>query len=136
MTIPYTKGPEMKQIALFDLRLDRPLAAVVKGSDRRLSVEVFVDTENTTIVIDCSCCRELLTNKLPGGALIPITSSLKRFFESRNMRNIGVRVSGNTMRRVYRGVLDPASIPELHNVLQESLDAYNRNRPRGSIAMR
>ena len=63
----------MKSLGKFDLQFksDR--------SKKIIPVEVLVDQENTIVLLDCSCCVELISSRLPGGIMIPIASSLKEF---------------------------------------------------------
>ncbi|MFW9803822.1 MAG: hypothetical protein ACFFFC_14265 [Candidatus Thorarchaeota archaeon] len=114
----------MKRLGGFDLRLERSL----RSSRKSIPVEVLVDTENTIIVLDCSCCEDLLASRLPGGVLIPIASSLKSFFGTRNMRNIDVQVSGSLMRRTYKGICMEDAVPEIKSVLEGAVSKYNKKR--------
>ena len=112
----------MKRLGGFDLRLERSL----RSSRKSIPVEVLVDTENTIIVLDCSCCENLLASRLPGGVLIPIATSLKSFFGTKDMRNIDVQVNGTLMRRTYRGICREDAVPEIKNVLEGAVSKYNK----------
>jgi hypothetical protein len=114
----------MKRLGGFDLRLERSL----RSSRKSIPVEVLVDTENTIIVLDCSCCEELLASRLPGGVLIPIASSLKSFFGTKDMRNIDVRVNGTLMRRTYKGICMEDTVPEIKSALEGAVSKYNKKR--------
>ncbi|MHA2209553.1 MAG: hypothetical protein ACXABV_10315 [Candidatus Thorarchaeota archaeon] len=114
----------MKSLGGFDLRLERSL----RSSRKSIPVEVFVDSENTIIVLDCSCCEDLLASRLPGGVLIPIASSLKSFFGTKNMRNMDVRVNGTLMRRTYKGICMENAVPEIKDVLERAVDKFNEKR--------
>ncbi|MFX1368241.1 MAG: hypothetical protein ACFFAY_06575 [Promethearchaeota archaeon] len=111
----------MRRLGEFELRLDR-------FARKRMPVEVLVDTENTTVVLDCRCCEELLANKLPGGILIPIASALKGYFEALGMRNIEVNVSGVLMRRTYRGIIDQSHIHNLKTTLENAVSKFGKKR--------
>ncbi|MFW9889398.1 MAG: hypothetical protein ACFFER_14515 [Candidatus Thorarchaeota archaeon] len=114
----------MKRLGRFDLRLERSF----RPSRKSIPVEVLVDTENTVIVLDCSCCEELLASRLPGGVLIPIASSLKTFFGTKDMRNIDVQVNGTLMRRTYKGICMEDSVPEIKSLLEDAVSKYNKKR--------
>ncbi|TFF96173.1 hypothetical protein EU546_01935 [Candidatus Thorarchaeota archaeon] len=109
----------MKQLGAFTLDL---------GKNREMPVEVLVDSENTILVIDCNCCREFVSSRLPGGALIPIASALKDFFGRRGMRNTSVDVNGVVMRRTYKGLLDEAEIPSMTQDLESAVKNFTRKR--------
>ena len=109
----------MKQLGEFTLDL---------GHKKYMPVEVLVDNENTLILIDCNCCEEFLSRRLPGGVLIPIASSLKTFFETRGMRNIDVNVSGVLMRRTYKGLMDICGLPEMTKELEDVVSKFTRKR--------
>ena len=109
----------MKQLGEFTLDL---------GHKKYMPVEVLVDNENTLILIDCNCCEEFLSRRLPGGVLIPIASSLKTFFETRGMRNIDVNVSGVLMRRTYKGLMDISDLPEMTKELEDAVSKFTRKR--------
>ena len=113
------KVSTMKQLGKFTLNL---------GQKKQMPVEVLVDSDNTLILIDCNCCEEYLSSRLPGGVLIPIASSLKTFFESRGMRNIDVHVSGVLMRRTYKGIMDKADLPEMTKELENAVNKFTRKR--------
>jgi hypothetical protein len=113
------KGPTMKQIGEFTLDL---------GKKKFIPVEVLVDNDNTLILIDCNCCEEFLSRRLPGGVLIPIATALKTFFETRGMRNIDVNVSGVLMRRTYKGIMDVADLPEMTRELEQAVNNFTRKR--------
>jgi hypothetical protein len=114
----------MKRLGGFDLRLEWSL----RPSRKSIPVEVLVDTENTIIVLDCSCCKELLASRLPGGVLIPIASSLKSFFGTKDMRNIDVQVNGTLMKRTYKGICVEDAVPEIKSVLEGAVSKYNKKR--------
>ena len=113
----------MKRLDEFPLQLGSG-----RGSKKEIPVEVLVDRENTIVLLDCECCQELLSSRLPGGVLIPIASTLKSFFESRGMRNIDVSVSGTQMRRTYRGVIDPELVPEMRKELETAVAKFTKKR--------
>ncbi len=118
----------MKRLGTFDLILNESHLRTIRGSKKKIPVEVFVDNENTLVILNCECCRELLASRLPGGVLIPIASALKSFFEERGMRNIDVIVSDNTMQRIYKGMIDESLFNQLKTVLQEAVRQYIRKR--------
>jgi hypothetical protein len=93
-------------------------------SRKKIAVEVFVDYENTILSLDVSCCPEFLASKLPGGAIIPIASALKSFFEDQGMRNIDVTVQGNLMHRTYRGIVDETQLPALEREMQIAVEKF------------
>jgi hypothetical protein len=93
-----------------------------------MPVEVLVDTENTTVLLDCGCCEELLANKLPGGILIPIASTMKSYFEAMGMRNIDVNVSGVVMRRTYKGVIEKDQVSNLKTTLENAVSKFGKKR--------
>lgn len=109
----------MKLIGEFTLNL---------SSKREMPIEILLDNENTIIMIDCQCCEEFLSSRLPGGVLIPIASALKVFFGTKGMRNLDVNVSGNVMRRTYKGLLAQDDIPEMTNELEKSVKKFTRKR--------
>ena len=94
------------------------------GSKKEMPVEVLLDQESTIVLIDCHCCEEYLSSRLPGGVLIPIASALKTFFETRLMRNIDVHVSNSVMRRTYKGLIQETDINELIPVLEEAVSKF------------
>ncbi len=105
----------MKLIGKFTLNL---------GSKQEMPVEVLLDSENTILMIDCHCCEENLSSRLPGGVLIPIASTLKTFFGGKGMRNLNVNVSGNVMRRTYKGLIELDAIPEMTKVLEAAVKKF------------
>lgn len=109
----------MKQIGEFTLTL---------GAKKQMPVEVLVDTENTIIVIDCECCTEFLSSRLPGGVLMLIASSLKNFFKVRGMRNVNVNMSGVKMRRTYKGLMDANDLPEITKTLEDAVSKFTKKR--------
>jgi hypothetical protein len=111
----------MKQLGEFILDL---------GHKKHMPVEVLVDNDNTLILIDCNCCEENLSRRLPGGVLIPIATALKTFFGARGMRNIDVNVSGLTMRRTYKGIMDESDLPEMTKELEQAVSNFTRKRKR------
>lgn len=117
---------KMKRLGTFDLRLEKSL----RSSRKRMPIEVLVDSENTIVVLDCSCCEELLASRLPGGVLIPIATSLKEYFNTKKMRNIDVRVNGVHMRRTYKGICEPSAVPEIKIALEAAVGKFNKKRKR------
>jgi len=115
-------GLLMKSLGEFDLQFksDR--------SKKIIPVEVLVDQENTIVLLDCSCCLELISSRLPGGIMIPIASTLKEFFKIHGMRNLGVRVSGNMMRRTYRGIIDAEQVPIMKKELDKRVSKFSKKR--------
>ena len=109
----------MKQLGKFLLDL---------GHKKHMPVEVLVDNDSTLILIDCNCCEEFLSRRLPGGVLIPIATALKTFFEGHGMRNIDVNVSGVMMRRTYKGIMDEADLPEMIKELEKAVSKFTRKR--------
>ncbi|MHA2359201.1 MAG: hypothetical protein ACXAB5_02930 [Candidatus Thorarchaeota archaeon] len=109
----------MKQLGEFTLNL---------GAKKHMPVEVLVDTENTIILIDCNCCEEYLSRRLPGGVLIPIASALKNYFKARGMRNIDVNVSGVQMRRTYKGMIEATDLPEMTETLEQAVAKFTKKR--------
>ena len=109
----------MKQLARFTLNL---------GKKKELPVEVLIDSENTILLLDCNCCEDFVSSRLPGGVLIPIASALKYFFGKRGMRNTSVNVDGVTMRRTYKGVIDEAELPEMTRELEDAVEKFTRKR--------
>jgi len=109
----------MKQLGEFTLNL---------GAKKHMPVEVLVDSENTIILIDCNCCEEFLSSRLPGGVLIPIASALKNYFKARGMRNIDVNVSGVEMRRTYKGVIAETDLPEMTEILEQAVNNFTKKR--------
>jgi hypothetical protein len=114
----------MKRLGGFDIRLEKSFGF----SGRRIPVQILVDQETTTVTLDCGCCEELVANKLPGGVLIPIASTLKLYFKERGMRNVSVGVSGTLMRRTYSGVADETMIPEMRGLLKEAVSSFRKKR--------
>ncbi len=112
----------MKKLGEFSLKFKED------GKQKNMPVEVLADNENTIVVLDCDCCKETLSNRLPGGILIPIASSLKKFFESNGMRIVRVRSSGTLMRRTYKGVLDDALIPEMQKSVETRMADFSKRR--------
>ena len=112
----------MKSLTKFELRFksDR--------SKKTMPVEVLVDRESTFVILDCRCCKDLVSRRLPGGVLIPISSSLKKFFENNGMRNISVNVSDYIMTRIYRGIIDSALIPEMQKLLETRVSQFSKKR--------
>ena len=93
-----------------------------------MPVEVLTDQENTIVLIDCHCCEDFLSSRLPGGVLIPIASALKTFFRTSKMRNLDVHVSGLIMRRTYKGLIESDRLEELTLFLQEAVSKYTRKK--------
>jgi hypothetical protein len=98
------------------------------GSKKSMPVEVLLDQDNTMVIFDCSCCQEIVSSRLPGGVMIPIASTLKMFFEAHGMRNADVRVSGNLMRRIYKGSLDESLVPEMRKLLETRVTKFSKMR--------
>ena len=109
----------MKRIGEFILNL---------SSKREMPIEVLLDNESTIIMIDCHCCEEYLSSRLPGGVLIPIASALKTFFGEKGMRNLDVNVSGNVMRRTYKGLMNQDDIPEMTKELEQAVKKFTRTK--------
>jgi hypothetical protein len=109
----------MKQLGKFTLNL---------GSKKQMPVEVLVDGENTIILIDCTCCEEYLSRRLPGGVLILIASALKKYFKAHNMRNIDVNVSDLQMRRTYKGLIDESNLQEITEILEQAVIKFTKKR--------
>jgi len=109
----------MKRIGEFTLNL---------SSKREMPIEVLLDNENTIIMIDCHCCEEFLSSRLPGGVLIPIASALKNFFGDKGMRNLDVNVNGNMMRRTYKGQMNQDDIPEMTKELENAMKKFTRKK--------
>ncbi len=109
----------MKRIGEFTLNL---------SSKREMPIEILLDTESTIIMIDCHCCEEYLSSRLPGGVLIPIASALKNFFGEKGMRNLDVNVSGNMMRRTYKGQMNQDDVPEMTKVLETAVKKFIRTK--------
>lgn len=112
----------MKKLGEFSLKFKEG------GKQKTMPVEVLADRENTIVILDCDCCQEALSNRLPGGVLIPIASALKKFFESNGMRIVRVRASGNLMRRTYKGVLDESLIEEMQKSLELQISKFSKRR--------
>ena len=110
---------KMKLLGKFTLRLD---------SKKDMPVEVLTDNENTIILIDCHCCEDFLSSRLPGGVLIPISSALKTFFGARKMRNLDVNVSGPIMRRTYKGLIESSQLEEMTLLLEGVVDKFTRKK--------
>jgi hypothetical protein len=109
----------MRLLGNFTLRLD---------SKKEMPVEVLIDQENTIILIDCHCCEDSLSSRLPGGVLIPISSALKTFFGARKMRNLDVNVSGSVMRRTYKGLIENTQIEEMTLLLEDAVNKFTRKK--------
>ncbi|TFH01135.1 MAG: hypothetical protein E4H14_18910 [Candidatus Thorarchaeota archaeon] len=109
----------MKRIGEFTLNL---------SSKREMPIEILLDNENTIIMIDCHCCEENLSSRLPGGVLIPIASALKNFFGEKKMRNLDVNVSGNVMRRTYKGLMNQDDIPEMTKDLESAVKKFTNKK--------
>ena len=109
----------MKLIGKFTLNL---------SSKREMPVEVLLESENTIIMIDCQCCEEYLASRLPGGVLIPIASALKTYFGEKGMRNLDVNVSGNMMRRTYKGQITKEDVPGLTKELEKAVKKFTRKK--------
>ena len=112
----------MKTLVKFDLRFKSD------GSKKIMPVEVLVDRENTFVILDCKCCKNIISRRLPGGVLIPISTTLKKFFETNGMRNISVNVSDHIMTRTYRGVIDSALIPDMEKLLEKRVAQFSKKR--------
>ena len=112
----------MKKVGEFSLRFKEA------GNQKTMPIEVMVDRENTTVILDCDCCQETRSSRLPGGVLIPIASTLKKFFEENGMRIVRVRTSGSMMRRTYKGVMDEKLIPEMIKHLEKRVSEFSKKR--------
>lgn len=117
----------MKQLGTFSLDVHGH-GGTGKHPEKQISIEVLVDSENTVVLLDCQCCKELLSNRLPGGILIPIASALKEFFRGRGMRNVSVKATGSTMKRTYKGVIDGSTLPELKQFIEGALQDFSKKR--------
>ena len=117
----------MKKVGGFELYLDET-SLNDDGSRKQISVEVQVGTENTAVLIDCECCEDLLSRRLPGGVLIPIVSTLKSLFRSKEMRNIDVQTNGTLMTRVYRGVIKKQFVKEMKQNLEIAVNEFTKKR--------
>jgi hypothetical protein len=109
----------MKKLDAFTLKLDKK---------REMPVEVLADSESTIVIIDCSCCEEFVSSRLPGGVLIPIASALKTFFEERGMRNTSVDMDGNEMRRTYKGVIENDDLSSMKRTLESAVSKFTKKR--------
>ncbi len=116
----------MKKLGEFELQFKED------GKQKTMPVEVLVDRENTIVVLDCNCCQDMISSRLPGGVMIPIASTLKTFFETHGMRNLGVRVSGSVMRRTYKGLADETFVPDMKKELEESVSTFSKRRKKKS----
>ena len=112
----------MKKLGEFSLRFKEA------GNQKTMPIEVMVDRENTTVILDCDCCQETLSSRLPGGILIPIASTLKKFFEENGMRIVRVRTSGSMMRRTYKGVMNEELLPEMITHLEKRVSEFSKKR--------
>ncbi|MHA1933960.1 MAG: hypothetical protein ACW97A_01645 [Candidatus Thorarchaeota archaeon] len=117
----------MKKVGGFELYLDET-SLNDDGSRKQISVEVQVGTENTAVLLNCECCEELLSSRLPGGVLIPIASTLKSLFRSKGMRNIDVQTTGTLMTRVYRGVIKKPFVSEMKQILEIAVNKFSKKR--------
>ncbi|MHA2351241.1 MAG: hypothetical protein ACXADL_16615 [Candidatus Thorarchaeota archaeon] len=129
----------MKKVGGFELYLDET-SLNDDGSRKQISVEVQVGTENTAVLLNCECCEELLSSRLPGGVLIPIASTLKSLFKSKiastlkslfkskGMRNIDVETTGTLMTRVYRGVIKKPFVSEMKQNLEIAVNKFSKKR--------
>ncbi|TXT55110.1 MAG: hypothetical protein BAJATHORv1_40019 [Candidatus Thorarchaeota archaeon] len=122
----------MNQIATFILDLETSPLSKIRGSEKRIPVEILVDYENTYVILDCGCCPELLASRLPGGVLIPIASSFKTFFEKHNMRNVAVDVDGNKMTRTYRGNIEAEEVDSLRESVQTAIFDFMKKRKKAN----
>ncbi len=114
-----TRCRTMKRLGEFTLKL---------GSKREMPIEILADNDNTIVVIDCRCCEEYLSSRLPGGVLIPIASTLKTFFGERGMRNIDVTVSGIRMWRTYKGLMNDVDFPLMIKELESAVHKFARKK--------
>jgi hypothetical protein len=89
-----------------------------------IPVLVHVNKETTLVSLDCSCCGDLLKNRLPSGVLIPIARTLKSYFSELGFRNTSVQVRGLTMERCYNGSIDEQEIDEMFNKLETSVQTF------------
>jgi len=120
----------MKQLGTFSLDV-HDHGGTGKHPEKQISIEILVDSENTVVLLDCQCCRELLSNRLPGGILIPIASAMKAFFAGRGMRNMSVKATGSTMKRTYKGVINGSTLPEMKQFLESALHDFSMKRRTG-----
>jgi hypothetical protein len=111
----------LKKLGTFELTMKQGLT-----SRKKIPVEVFLDYENTILSLDVSCCPDFLARRLPGGALIPIASALKSFFEEKGMRNVDVSVQGSIMLRTYRGIIEEDSLPLLEREMQIAVEKFTK----------
>ncbi len=101
---------------------------LIIGKNKDIIIEVLIDDSHTIILLDCKCCPDLLSSKLPRGVLIPISSTLKTFFEEHGIRNLGVNVNGTIMSRNYNNPLSPEHIPELRKRMESAVKKFIKNK--------
>lgn len=116
-----------EQLGSFDVSLPDSLTGVDK-SVSTMPIEVLIEDGRTVVSIDCSCCAELLSSRLPAGVLIPIASALKTFFERSGMRNLDVEVRGNVMRRIYEGEMEASMVQPMASRVKRSVEEFARKR--------
>ncbi len=118
----------MRQIGKFLLEIPAGRRKWIFKTNQSIVVEVLVDNEHTHIVIDCSCCKNLLKNSLPRGAMIAIVSALREFFTQHQMKKVHVSVTKHVMHREYEGVIDAADIDELERAVVESIAKFEKKK--------
>lgn len=116
-----------EQLGSFDVPLPDSLTGINKSADS-MPIKVLLEDGKTVVSIDCSCCKELLSSRLPGGVLIPIASALKTFFERSGMRNLDVEVRGNVMRRIYEGEMEASMVETMASRVKHSVKEFARKR--------
>ena len=116
------KAIQMKSLAKFELKFKS------FRSKKIMPIEVLIDRESTYVILDCACCKETLSSKLPSGVLIPISSTLKTFFEKMEIRSASVNVSGHIMTRKYKGVIDADTIPDMQKQLETRVSQFSKKR--------
>ncbi len=112
----------MKQLTSFELsfRQDR--------KERNMPVQVFLDNEHTVVVLDCECCPDAISNKLPGGVMISIAATLRDFFANRGMKNISVQMAGHEMWRTYSGNLSNDEVEIMRSALSTNISQFLKKR--------
>ncbi len=116
-----------EQLGSFDVSLPDSLTGINKSADS-MPIEVLIEDGKTVVSIDCSCCTELLSSRLPAGVLIPIASALKTFFERTGMRNLDVEVREKVMRRIYEGEMEASMVGPMASRVKQSVKEFARKR--------
>ncbi len=119
---------KMRRLGGFELHFEVRAKGKRRTEKKTIPIDLFQDEDTTIVELDCSCCPDLLANRLPGGVLIPVASAFKSFFERHGLRNAGVRVRGTFMRRTYRGVLDPSLLPAMKREVEEAVMRFSSRR--------